>query len=266
VQGLIAGAADMLYAGAGTGMVAMSRGATIRMVMSHTPWTDYVFVGLASVKSLKDLAGKPVGTSKIGALNHQAATFAFRQEGVDPNSVQWVSSAGNDAVRAQALVAKTISAAVMNGTFATQAMQADSTLHVVYDVGSVFREQFLSTAVFAQSALIKDKPEVVQAAVLALIESSRALQGDKALAIKQAVSSGLTEKVMTPVYDNIFRASQPYYGVDGGLTDAKVNSTIKILTEAGDIGKPMTAADMVDPRFMEAALKQLGPWKKPATN
>ena len=262
VQALIAQACDVLYAGAGTGMVAIARGADIKIVMSHTPWTDYVFVGQPDIKTLKDLVGKSVGTSKIGALNYQAAAYALRQEGVDPSSVQFLATGGNDSARAQALVAKTIKAAVMNGTWANTALNNSPDLHVVYDVGSVFREKFLSTAVFARGAIIKDRPQAVEAAVAALIEASRALWSDKAVAIDQAVSTGLKKDVMTTVYDNIFKSTKPYYGVNGGIEKPVVDSTVQILVEAGDMPSAVTFEKLVDKTFMDKALAKLGPYQK----
>ncbi len=263
VQSLISGEFDLLYTGAGSGMAAIAKGADIKMVNAFAPWTDYQFVARSDVRTLKDMEGKVLGVSKVGAVSYLAPIYALQKEGVDTKKVQ-VMSVGNDAARGRALAAGTIQGAVINGLDATKTLQADPSLRVIYDVGAIFGQSAMSNAVFARGDLIKNKPQVVQAAVTALIEGARALQSNKSLAVAQALKSGLPADAVPATYDRLFAASVPYHGVDGGIDRAIVDSTIKVLKDSGGIDKDskMTAADVLDMRFNDQALKELGPYKK----
>jgi ABC-type nitrate/sulfonate/bicarbonate transport system substrate-binding protein len=262
VQGLIAGEFDMLYTGAGTGMTAIGKGADIKLVDAFSPWTDYQFVTQANIKTLKDMEGNALGVSKIGSLSYLAPVFALEKEGVDVSKIQFVAI-GNDAARGRALASKTIQGCVINGVNAVVALKADPTLHIIYDVGTAFRESAVSTAFFARGEAIKNKPQVVQAAVTALIQASRDLQSDKKLAVEQGIKSGLPADAVQGTYDLLFASPVSYYGVDGGINPKAIESTIKLLKGSGDIDKSknVTVADVVDQRFVDQAMKTLGPYK-----
>lgn len=260
VQSLIAGQFDVLYTGAGTGMTAISQGADIKLVMSFAPWVDYLFIAQKGINSVKEMEGKVMGVSKIGALSYLAPLLALQREGVDTAKVKFLAI-GNDAARGQALAAGTISGAVLNGVNAAQTLAAKPDLHVIYNVGAVFRDDFMSTAVFARGAAIKDNPKAVAAVVKALIHASRDLQSNKGLAVEQGKKSGLPESVVQATYDLLLTADVPYYGVDGGVSRKAIESTVKLLKDGRTIEKAPSFAEIVDPQFINQALKDLGPYK-----
>jgi NitT/TauT family transport system substrate-binding protein len=260
VQALIGGQFDMLYTGAGTGMTAISRGADIKLVMSFAPWVDYLFLAPKGLNSLKEMEGKVLGVSKVGSLSHLAPVLALQREGVDVSKIRIVAI-GNDAVRGQALAAGTINGAVLNGINAAQTLAAKPELHVIYNVGAVFRDSFMSTAVFARGAAIRDNPKAVGAAVKALIQASRDLQSNKRVAVEQAKRSGLPEPVSQATYDLLLGADVPYYGVDGGVNRKAVESTVQLLKEGNSLEKTPSFEEIVDPQFVNQALKDLGPYK-----
>ena len=241
VQSLIGGQFDLLYTGAGTGMTAISKGADIKLVMSHAPWVDYLFLTPNTIKSLKEMEGKVLGVSKLGALSHLAPVLALQREGVDVNKIKFVAI-GNDAARGQALA-------------------ATKSIHVIYNVGAVFRDSFMSTAVFARGGAIRDNPRAVAAVVKSLIQASRDLQSSKSRAVEQAKKSGLPEAVSQATYDLLLGADVPYYGVDGGVSQKAVESTVKLLKDGGSLERSPSFAEFVDLQFVTQALKELGPYK-----
>lgn len=260
VQSLIGGQFEVLYTGAGTGITAISKGADIKLVMSFAPWVDYLFITPKGINSLKEMEGKVLGVSKLGALSHLAPVLALQREGVDTSKVKFVAI-GNDAARGQALAAGTIHGAVLNGVNAAQILAAKRDLHVIYNVGAVFRDNFMSTAVFARGAAIKDRPKAVAAVVTALIQASRDLQSDKRRAVEHAKKSGLPEAVVQATYDLLLAADVPYYGVDGGVSRKAVESTVQLLKDGGTLERTPAFTEIVDVQFIEQALKDLGPYK-----
>lgn len=260
VQGLIAGAYDMLYAGAPPGLIAMCRGADMKIVSSFTPRSDFLFVAQKGIGSLKAMEGQSLGVSKVGSLSYLAAMFALQRESVDIAKVK-VVAAGNDPDRARMLSTGGLAGCVLNGINAVQALSSNTNLHVLADVGAAFKDSLMSTAVYARGDFIRDAPKSVGAAVTALIQSSRKLQSDKAAAIAQAVSSGLPKTAVTATYDRLYAAPDPYYGVNGGLQQNVVEASLRLLHDNHQIDAVPAYAAIADPRFVAAAMKQLGPYK-----
>jgi ABC-type nitrate/sulfonate/bicarbonate transport system substrate-binding protein len=56
--------------------------------------------------------------------------------------------------------------------------------------------------------------------------------------------------------------SENLWGVDGGLNPKIAEDTIDINVKLGNLPTPAKVADVVDQRFVEAAMKKLGPYKK----
>jgi len=260
VQGLIANQYDMLYAGAGPGLIAIGRGADIRIVSSFTPVSDSVLIAQRDVRGIKDLPGRVLAVSKIGSLSYLMTVVTLKREGIDVDKVQ-ILAAGNDTAKAQMVAAGRVDATTLNGIGVAPILGPDSTLHIVYDIGKALQGQLLNTVVFARGDFIRDHPEIVEAAVKALIEASRALQSDPALAVRQAVSTGLPAGPVQSTYDRLFAIGVPYYGVDGGIDRAIVGSTIATLHEFNVLDPAPTVDAAVDMSFVQAAIKALGPYK-----
>jgi NitT/TauT family transport system substrate-binding protein len=260
VQALIANEFDMLYVGAGPGIVAISRGADIRLVSSFTPLSDSIFIARDEVKTLKDMEGRILAVAKVGSLSYITTLAAMRLEGVDISKVQ-IIAAGNDAAKAQMVAAGRVQGTTLNGIGAAPILKPGSGLHVIYDVGAALHDSLLNTAVFARGAFIRDHPEAVQGAVKALIQASRALQSDHKLAVTNAISTGLPADMIQPTYDHLFSLGMNYYGVDGGVRPPIVAATIKLLKDNGELDTSPEVAQVIDLRFMDAALAELGPYK-----
>jgi hypothetical protein len=107
---------------------------------------------------------------------------------------------------------------------------------------------------------MKSKPQVVQAAVKALIESCRALQSSETLAAQAAEKAGLPAHSIEVANSRLFKADVPYYGVDGGINRKQIEATFQILKDNGDIDKLLTFDQVVDMHYVDQALKELGPY------
>ena len=79
--------------------------------------------------------------------------------------------------------------------------------------------------------------------------------------MEQAKKSGLPEAVSQATYDLLLGADVPYYGVDGGVSQKAVESTVKLLKDGGTLERSPSFAEIVDLQFVTQALKDLGPYK-----
>jgi ABC-type nitrate/sulfonate/bicarbonate transport system substrate-binding protein len=260
VQGLIANAFEMLYAGAGPGLVAATRGADFKIVSSFTPVSDSLFVASNSITSLKQMEGKVLAVSKIGSLSYIMSTVALLKEGVDVEKVHMLA-AGNDTAKAQMVAAGRVDGTTLNGIGTAPLLGPGSKVHVIYDVGASLHDDLVNTVVFARGDLIRAHPDIVEAAVKALMEASRALQSDKDLAIHQAVSTGLPDAGIRTTYDHLFSMGIPYYGVDGGLDVKTIAATIQVMKQSGIIDQPLPVEKVLDLSFVQEALQSLGPYR-----
>ena len=260
VLSFVSGSFDMLFTGAGAAMPAQAQGADFKLVASTGPRSDYQLVTQKGITSLKEMEGKSLAVSKIGALSYVAPVYVLRKAGVDISKIHFVAL-GNDAARVQALVAGTIDGAPLIGVQSVLALNAGPNLHRLVDIGSQF-SNFLNTAIFASGTALKQKREAVAAAVEALIEASRALQSDKATAVAQAVAAGLPAEAIRATYDVLLASNVPYWGVNGGIVKGAVEEAWNALKADGAVKADFNFEAITDMSFVEQALKKLGPYPK----
>jgi NitT/TauT family transport system substrate-binding protein len=257
----VSGAFDMLFTGAAPALVAISHGAAIKLVSSTGPRSDYQLVAQKSINTLKELEGKSLAVSKIGAVGYVAPVYVLKKAGVDVSKVHFIAL-GTDASRGQALVAGTVDASALTGVQAILSLKNGPNLHIIADIGSQF-SNFLFTAIFASSAAIKQKHDAVAAAVDAMIEASRTLQSDEATAVKLAVSLGLPEDSIKANYDTLLASDVPYWGVNGGLAKPAVEAAWDSLKADGSIQSDFNFDTVTDMSFVDQSMKKIGPYTKP---
>lgn len=260
VQGLLAGTYNVLFTGAGTGMNAAAGGGKITLVSSVSPHLEYFFVAQAAIPDLKSLEGKSLGVSAPGAVSEQAPRLLLQKKGVDVSKVNFVA-VGNDAARAKALAAGTISGAVLNTVNTIEATSSSPNLKILADVGSELADDFLLTGIFVSNTLIQADVNAVHAVVQTLIEASRILQSDRRIAVDSAKVAGLPPNSVEAAYDRLTASSTPFFGVDGGLNQKAFETTAKNLRASGSLTSDVTWNQMVNTQFVQTALDKLGRYK-----
>ena len=103
----------------------------------------------------------------------------------------------------------------------------------------------------------------LQSAVASLIESCRALQSDRARFVAFAKSQpSLPSDAVEAAHDLLAKSEQPYYGVDGGLNRRAFDATVQSLLDSGQLKTPITWEQLVEPRFVDGAMAELGPYQR----
>jgi len=102
---------------------AIENGADIKIVAgAMLPVSFEMYVGNPSVKTLKDLEGKTIGTGAIGALLHMSTAALLRKNGVDLNKVTFVNIGSSSDVF-KAVAAKKVDAGAAQPEFSKMADQ-----------------------------------------------------------------------------------------------------------------------------------------------
>jgi NitT/TauT family transport system substrate-binding protein len=111
LQALVSGQLDAFEGSPGNDIVAVSRGADIKLLGCTWPSLPHVIFSKASIGSVKDLKDRNVASGPAGALPDLLLRIALDKYGVPPGEVHF-NSLGNDVERFKALAAGIVDAAV----------------------------------------------------------------------------------------------------------------------------------------------------------
>jgi ABC-type nitrate/sulfonate/bicarbonate transport system substrate-binding protein len=251
------GSCEFVFSSAEIGIIAIAGGEEVRAVTSTTPWLDFEIVAGPQVAKLADLVGRTVAVSGLGELDHRSILHALETEGVDPSLVAFDASHKGATARARAVAAGQVDAAVSTSIAAARVMQGAPDLRIIYNAGAAFADRFLATALFVRTELLETQAGMVQAAVTSVIEANRSLM-ERDTAIESATATGHDAAVATAVYDALLSVDPPIFGVNGGIEPGVVAATVSLLAEMGKIDRSVPVERVVDMRFVEAALTEIG--------
>jgi ABC-type nitrate/sulfonate/bicarbonate transport system substrate-binding protein len=263
IRGLLARTYDLVFVGVSTAAVAAGRGARIKMIVIPAPHLDFYFLANPTVRTLKEMEGKTLGVSAPGSLAANVSLTLLARHTVDVRKVRIVAI-GSDAARASALVAGTIDGALVNALLAVATMARAPKLHVVADTSTELGDDYLRSAVVARDDTIASDAGMLQAVTTALVETARLLQSNRATFVSFVRSQpALPGSAAAQTFDLFARRPSPWYGVDGGLHERKAfDATIQGLVRSGQLRTPITWNQLFDTRFVEGAVRTLGPYRR----
>jgi NitT/TauT family transport system substrate-binding protein len=262
VRAVLSGNAD-LGAGVGTFSVltAAEAGADLRVVGSWQPLGDYnMVIGEGKGTTIADLAGKVIATSGPGALPDQLPRILMRKHGVDATNARFVQVGGHPA-RLQAVLGGRADAALVNTVTSLDAVKSGR----VTLVAKVAQEFPLLGYVWnvARASTLNDPKmaAVIQLLTTAGIKGARFIMQnpDEAAAILHDKVPDLDLAMVGGVVKDL--DNDHVWGVSGGIDPKIAEFTIKTGLELGLLKKPVEPSALVDGRFVDVALKELGPAK-----
>jgi NitT/TauT family transport system substrate-binding protein len=262
MQGLLAREYHVLFTGATPTMVAAGSGTRVRIISSPSPRLDYYLVVQPDVRDFRDMESRNLGVSAPGAQSAIIPRTMLKNHGADVDRVN-VVGVGSDSARGQALIGKTIDGAVLNTMVTVATLRQAPDLHIIGDAGAELFEDFFANAIIARTETVQSDPDLLQSAVASLIESSRALQSDRARFVAFAKAQpGLPADAVEEAHELLTKSEQPYYGVDGGLNRRAFDATVQSLLDSGQLKTPITWEQLVETRFVDAAMAELGPYQR----
>jgi len=248
VRGLVAGEADLGWAGAGSGMQAMAAGSKLKILTSFGPRLDFVVVANKDVAGLKALANRPFAVSQIGAVSNTVARLMIERAGGDSSSVQWLS-VGSGSSRLQALNAKRVDATILNSVQAVAALRTPN-LHAIGDALKELPNFLYSWEIVTQDAL-KAKAEPLKAFAAATSRGVRwamANPGDAAK-ISQKLMPNIPADDITHVVKTY--AANHYFDPSGLPRRADWDYTVDAMMKYGDLKKKLGYDEFVLQEFAQ---------------
>ena len=259
---LLSGNADIGLIGTLNVLASIHAGASIRAVHSWQPIGDYSIV-LAKGKgsSLADLVGKTFASSGPGGLPDQLPRLVMRKHGIDESSTRFVQVGGH-AARLQAVIGGRADATLINTVTALKGVQ-DGKVTILARMSEEFPGLgYVWNVVRAESL---NKPEL-DAAFQTMtdigIRGSRFIMGnpDEAAAILNERLPDLDLPFLATVVRDL--NSEDLWGVNGGLDPKIEEFTAELNMKLGNLPVAVPAKDVLEARFVEAALKKFGPYQK----
>ena len=258
---LLSGNADIALVGTLNVLASIHAGASIRAVHSWQPIGDYSLV-LATGKGSKlaDLAGKTFASSGPGGLPDQLPRLIMRKYGIDESSARFVQVGGH-AARLQAVIGGRADATLINTVTALKGVQ-DGKVAVLTKLSSEFPGLGYVWNVVRTEAL--NKPELAAAFQTMTdigIRGSRYVMEnpDEAAAALHERLPDLDLAFLKAVVRDL--NSEKLWGANGGLDPAIKEFTAELNMKLGNLPVAPAAKDVLEPRFVDAALKKLGPYQ-----
>jgi NitT/TauT family transport system substrate-binding protein len=259
---LLSGNADIALVGMLNVLASIHAGASIRAIHSWQPIGDYSLV-LATGKGTKlaDLAGKTFASSGPGGLPDQLPRLIMRKHGIDESSTRFVQVGGH-AARLQAVVGGRADATLVNTVTTLKGVQ-DGKVTILTKLSAEFPGLGYIWNVVRTDSL--NKPELAAAFQIMTdigIKGSRYIMEnpDEAAAALHERLPDLGLAFLKAVVRDL--NSEELWGMNGGLDPAVADFTADLNMRLGNLPVAPPAKDVLDARFVDAALKQLGTYQK----
>lgn len=262
MRALLSGNADIGLIGTLNVLASLHAGANIRAVHSWQPIGDYSLV-LATGKgtALSDLAGKTFASSGPGGLPDQLPRLIMRKHGIDEATARFVQVGGH-AARLQAVIGGRADATLVNTVTALRGVR-DGKVVVLTRLSQEFPGLGYVWNVVRTDSL--GKPELAAAfetLTEAGIRGSRHTMEhpDEAAEILRERLPDLDLAFLKEVVHDL--NGENLWGVDGGLDPAVEEFTADLNMKLGNLPVAPPAKDVLDARFVDAALKKLGTYAR----
>jgi ABC-type nitrate/sulfonate/bicarbonate transport system substrate-binding protein len=262
MRALISGNVDIAFIGMVNVLASIQAGAKVTAINTWQPIGDYSLV-LAKGKgtAVADLAGKTFATSGPGALPDQLARLILKKYGIDDSTANFVQVGGH-AARLQAVIGGRADAALINTVTTLRGVQ-DGKVTVLTKLSKEFPGLGYSWNVVRTNEL--SDPER-SAAFQTLTEASiRAVRyiianPDEAAEIMHEHVPELDVDFLKAVVRDL--NGEHLWGVDGGLDPKVEEFTADLNVKLGNLTTAPAPKDVLDPRYVDVALKKLGPYQQ----
>jgi len=255
---VMAGSLDLALTSGDPPILARVQGAPIKMIVSTSPRLEAVMTVQGNIKEVKDLKGKKLGIQEPNGFADIFTRRLLARAQIKPDEVQIIST--STAGRVPALVTGQVDTGVLHVEQAIRAIKRSPNLKNLVNFWEIFPDAFYNVIV-TQEKTLKEKPELVEAFVRAVIKANRYVYRNKKGTLDAAAEiTGYTQEELEPAYDQLIKGR--VWSVNDGLPRKSVEFTIDNLVRLGRIpaDKKPTYEQVVDPGPSKKVLEKLGRW------
>ncbi|MGH7835432.1 MAG: ABC transporter substrate-binding protein [Candidatus Binatia bacterium] len=227
------------------------RGMPIRVLASFMDGSVHTLIARPEHKSVKDLKGKTLGVSSVGATADIAARMMIRHFGVDPDKEIKIVALGSDRARFAALKEGIIDVAVISPPADVEGQKIG--LNVLARAYELFNFPFVGLG--ANLKTLKEKPDETKRVLKALIWANRYIRENRDGAIQVLAEWSRTGKdVAAASYDGTFKV----FNLNGSIPEDGLRLVIDLAKKDLKIAREVASSEVADISFLREAQKELG--------
>lgn len=252
LKAMLAGEIDSYEGNPGGPLIALSRGADIKIIGCYWPGLTYGIYARSSIASVKDLKGKTFAISSPGSLPDLVVRAILETVGLSASDIRFVIM-GSDADRFRAVTAGIVDAGAASTQYAPVAVKSGVKLLVqAHDVVP----NYLRFCIYTTGKTLAQRGDEVAKFLAAEMSGLRyALANrDKAIALTREVT-GTKPDNPGPAY--IYDEVKRYNAVDPDMPIPmdKIKWLQQLLVRTGNLAKPSSIAAAVDDHARTKALE-----------
>lgn len=211
------------------------------------------------IRSTRDLKGRRVGVTAIGAGTHVLAASVLHEAGYSLRDVEIVPvGSGNPLIAA--MVEKRIDAAMATDPTTTRLLLSGAGSILLDMTGPdetrlIFNGPYQFTGLMTRPDVIRDRPALVQAMVNAIVKANRFIAAHSAAEIAAQLPASIVGDRY--IYVKSLEHSRPGFSRDGKVTPRGVENNIQSQITFGLVPKTgsLDPSLFINDRFAEASIK-----------
>jgi NitT/TauT family transport system substrate-binding protein len=227
------------------------RGMPIRVLASFMDGSVHTLIARPEYRSVKDLKGRTLGVSSVGATSDIAARMMIRHFGVDPEKEIKIVALGSDRARFAALKEGIIDVAVISPPADVEGRKIG--LNVLARAYELFDFPFVGLG--ANLKTLKEKPDGTKRVLKALIRANRYIRENREGAIQVLAEWSRTGKdVAAASYDGTFKV----FNLNGSIPEEGLRLVIDLAKKDLKIAREIAPGDVADLTFLREAQGEMG--------
>ncbi len=227
------------------------RGMPIKVTASFLDGSTHALIARPEFKSVKDLRGKTLGVSTVGATSDLTARMMIRHFGVDPDKEMKIVALGSDRARFAALKEGIVDVAVISPPADAEGKKIG--MNVLARAYELFNFPFVGLG--ANVKKLKERPDEVKRMLKALMRANRYIRENREGAIQTLAEwSKSTKEAAAASYDGTYKV----FNLDGSIPEDGLRLMVDQAKKDMKIAREVPLSEVADLTLLREVQKELG--------
>ncbi|TMA13333.1 MAG: ABC transporter substrate-binding protein [Deltaproteobacteria bacterium] len=227
------------------------RGMPIKVTASFLDGSTHALIARPEFKSVKDLRGKTLGVSTVGATSDLTARMMIRHFGVDPDKEMKIVALGSDRARFAALKEGIVDVAVISPPADAEGKKIG--MNVLARAYELFNFPFVGLG--ANVKKLKERPDEVKRMLKALTRANRYIRENREGAIQTLAEwSKSTKEAAAASYDGTYKV----FNLDGSIPEDGLRLMVDQAKKDMKIAREVPLSEVADLTLLREVQKELG--------